>query len=174
MNSLLRVRTAYGRLLTLCGWIAGAVTFAVMCLTLANVISRYALSHPIAGSLELTEGALPLIIFLSLALTQFHGGHIRVTLLTDHFPPAAARLALVIALLAGALLFAWATWAGWVTAEKSFAIGEMERGSIRFPIWPIKFAVCFGMALLTIQFLIDAACAAIGMELQGPEPETLE
>ncbi|MEI4470124.1 TRAP transporter small permease subunit [Frigidibacter sp. MR17.24] len=182
MNTLTQVRAGFGRFLTLCGWIAGAVTFAVMCLTLANVVSRYGLSRPIAGSLELTEAALPLIIFLSLALTQFHGGHIRVTLLTDRLPAGAARAAQVLALLAGALLFAWAAWAGWLSALKSLAIGEMERGSIRFPVWPIKFAVCFGMALLTVQFLIDAVCTAAGLTphhdhgLEAPdlEPPALE
>ena len=174
MNTMLRLRSTFGRLLAICGWIAGIVTFAIMMLTVANVVSRYGFNRPIAGALELTEGALPLIIFLSLALTQFHGGHIRVTLLTDRLPPMAARTATVLALLAGALLFAWAAWAGWISAQKSLAIGEMERGSIRFPVWPIKFAICFGMVLLTIQFVIDAICTVIGITLHAPDPETLE
>lgn len=174
MSTLIQVRSAYRRLLTLCGWIAGGVTFAVMCLVVTNVVSRYGFNKPIAGTLELTEGALPLIIFLSIALTQFHGGHIRVTILTDRLPEPARRALSVIAMLAGALLFAWAAYAGWLSAEKSFAIGEMKRGSIRFPVWPIRFAVCFGMALLAIQFLIDAACVAAGVSLNAPDPEEVE
>ncbi|MCD1619337.1 TRAP transporter small permease [Salipiger manganoxidans] len=174
MNTLTRVRTAYGRFLTLCGWVAGAATFAMMCIVVANVVTRYTLNSPIAGTLELTEGALPLIIFLSLALTQFHGGHIRVTLLTDRLPHGLARALSVIAMLAGAVLFGWAAWAGWLSAEKSFAIGEMKRGSIRYPVWPIKYAVSFGMALLTLQFLLDALCVAAGMTPAKPDPEEVE
>ncbi|MBU1314536.1 MAG: TRAP transporter small permease [Alphaproteobacteria bacterium] len=171
MTTLFRVRMAFGRVLLACGWIAGAVAFSMMVLVVANVISRYGLNIPIAGTLELTEGALPLIIFLSLALTQYDGGHIRVTLLTDRLPRLGARSLSVLALLAGAVLFAWASWAGWLSAEKSFLIGEMKRGSIRYPVWPIKFAVSFGMALLTIQFLIDALCVAAGLKLPHDMPE---
>lgn len=174
MESLIRFRSAYGRLLTLCGWIAAAVTFAVMCLVVANVVLRYGFNTPIAGTLELTEGALPLMIFLSLALTQYHGGHIRVTLLVDRLPEGLARALGVLAMLAGALLFAWATWAGWLSALKSLDIGEMKRGSIRYPIWPIKFAVAFGMAALAVQFVIDALCVAAGMQLHEPQPEEVE
>lgn len=174
MDRLVRIRLAYGRLLTCCGWVAAIVTFAVMCLIVTNVILRYGFGTPIAGTLELTEGALPLIIFLSLALTQFHGGHIRVTLLTDRVPPSMARGLGVLAMLAGAVLFAWAAWSGWLAAEKSMAIGEMKRGSVRYPVWPIKFAVCFGMVLLAVQFLIDAACVAAGMKLHESDPEETE
>ncbi|ETX13366.1 hypothetical protein OCH239_10625 [Roseivivax halodurans JCM 10272] len=174
MTTLFLVRSVYGRFLTLCGWVAGVATFAMMCLVTVNVVTRYAFNRPIAGTLELTEGALPLIIFLSLALTQFHGGHIRVTLLTDRLPQGLARGLSVLAMLAGAVLFAWAAWAGWLSAEKSFAIGEMKRGSIRYPIWPIKYAVSFGMALLTLQFLLDALCTAVGMTPASPDPEEVE
>ncbi|GGH45057.1 TRAP transporter small permease subunit [Frigidibacter albus] len=174
MNSLLTVRLAYGQLLTYCGWFAGAATFAMMTIVVANVVARYAFNSSVPGAMELTEGALPLIIFLSLALTQFHGGHIRVSMLTDRLPRTLSQALLVLALLAGAVLFGWAAWAGWLSAEKSLAIGEMKRGSIRYPVWPIKFAVSFGMALLTVQFLIDALCVAVGMPLQDADPEEVE
>jgi TRAP-type C4-dicarboxylate transport system permease small subunit len=146
----------------------------MMCIVTANVIMRYTYNRPIAGTLELTEGALPLIIFLSLALTQFHGGHIRVTLLIDHLPHSLAHVLSIIALIAGAVLFGWAAWAGWLSAEKSLAIGEMKRGSIRYPVWPIKYAVSFGMVLLTLQFLLDAICVAAGMTPIKADPEKIE
>ncbi|CCF18323.1 conserved hypothetical protein; putative TRAP-type C4-dicarboxylate transport system, small permease component; putative membrane protein; putative Tripartite ATP-independent periplasmic transporter, DctQ component; putative exported protein [Pseudorhizobium banfieldiae] len=171
MLTLSRIRTGFGWLLTTFAWISSAVAFCVMVLVVANVVSRYGFNMPIAGTLELTEGALPLIIFLSLAITQYHGGHIRVTLITDRAPESIARALTIFALLAGALLFGWATWAGWLSAEKSFAIGEMKRGSIRYPVWPIKYAVSAGMALLTVQFLIDALWVASGRQLPHELPE---
>jgi len=174
MDILMRLRAGYGRLLVLCGLIAGALTFAVMCLVVANVIMRYFFNAPIAGTLELTESALPLMIFLSLALTQYRGGHIKVVLLTQHLPEGAARLLKVVAMLLGAALFAWAAWAGWGMAMKSFAIGELERGSIRFPVWPIKFAVFFGLTLLALQFLLDALFVALGGRLADAAPELVE
>jgi len=174
VQNLLRVRQAYGGILTICGLISGWLTFAVMLLVVTNVVLRYGFNIPIPGTLELTEGALPLIIFLSLALTQFHQGHIKVVILTQHMPAGLRRVFRVLAMLVGAGLFAWAAWAGWHGALKSLAIGEVERGSIRYPIYPIKFAVVAGMVLLTIQFLLDALAFALGHDLDEIEEGILE
>ena len=174
MEAILKARAAYGRVLSLCGLIAGVTLLAVMVLVVANALMRYLFNMPIAGTLELTEGALPIIVFLSLAMTQYEGGHIKVVLLTRRFPQNMQRAAVVFAMLAGAGLFAWATYAGWKLTAKSFAIGEIERGSIRYPLWPVKGAIAFGMALLTIQFLIDAALAALGGALPEADPEEIE
>ncbi len=171
MPIILRFRAGFGRVLTLCGLTAGIALMAVMVLVVANVFMRYVFNAPIAGTLEMTEGALPIIVFLSLAMTQYEGGHIKVVLLTRALPPRARRAAVVFAMLAGALLFAWATYAGWRLAAKSYAIGEIERGSIRYPLWPIKGAIALGMALLTVQFLIDAAVVALGGHLPDANAE---
>ena len=171
MRSLERLRHLYSHILKTCGLFAGLLTFAVMCLVVANVALRYSVNAPVAGTLELTEGALPLIVLLSLALTQYNGGHIKVVLLTQNLPATPQRILAVLAMLAGALLFGWAAYAGWLTTAKSIAIGEIERGSIRYPVWPIKAAVCFGMILLTIQFLLDAMLLALGGTLNEPHAE---
>jgi TRAP-type C4-dicarboxylate transport system permease small subunit len=171
MERFSSLRSGYGSLLTICGVIAGALTFAVMCLVVANVVLRYGFNRPITGSLELTESALPFMIFLSLALTQFHGGHIKVVLLTQRLSPSVATAMKVFAMLLGAVFFAWAAYAGCLMAMKSFAIGELERGSIRFPIWPVKFVVFFGLALLSIQFLLDAIYVALGGDLENSDKE---
>ncbi|WP_172327436.1 TRAP transporter small permease subunit [Mangrovicoccus sp. HB161399] len=174
MHKLETLRRRYGAFLSLCGTAAGVLIFAVMLLVVANVAMRYLFNRPVTGTLELTESALPLIIFMSLALTQMHGGHIKVVLLTRRLPERLARAANVLAMLAGFVLFAWAAHAGWMMAAKSFAIGELERGSIRFPIWPVKFAVCFGLALLAVQYLLDAVWAALGGKFGDGSGEVME
>lgn len=174
METVDQMRRRYGAFLRLCGIFAGVLTFAVMCLVVANALLRYAVNAPIAGTLEITEASLPLMIFLSLALTQYHGGHIRVVVVTQHLGVTPRRVLMVLALLLGAVLFAWASWAGWIMAMKSYVIGETERGSIRFPLWPVKFGVFLGLALLTVQFLIDALYAALGGEMPGADPEHVE
>jgi len=60
---LIASRLLFGRLLRLCGAVAGGITFAVMMLVTANVIARYFFNAPIAGTLEVTESALGYIIF---------------------------------------------------------------------------------------------------------------
>lgn len=174
METVLRLRAAYGRVLQTFGLVAGVILLGVMVLVVANVLLRYLFNAPIAGALELTEGALPIIVFLSLAMTQYEGGHIKVVLLTRRMPAGAQRVALVLALLAGAFFFAWASRAGWNLAAKSFAIGEIERGSVRYPLWVVKGAIVFGMGLLTVQFLLDAVLAALGGSLPEAEAEEIQ
>jgi TRAP-type C4-dicarboxylate transport system permease small subunit len=169
MQMLEKLRRSFGSVLNICGLFAGVVLFAIMCLVVANAVLRYALNAPIAGTLELTESALPLVIFMSLAVTQFHGGHIRVVLVTQHFPSSVRQILRVFALLVGAGLFAWAAWAAFGMTMKSMAFNEMERGSIRFPLWPVKMTVFVGLVLLAIQFFIDAIFVAAGGKLPDSE-----
>lgn len=173
MNLILQLRNGFGRALNFCGLTAGFILLAVMALVVANVLLRYLFNAPIAGTLEMTEGALPLIIFLSLAMTQYEGGHIKVVLLTRKLSKRLQRAAVVFAMLVGAVLFAWASYAGWMSMAKSIAIGEIERGSIRYPLWPVKGTIALGMSLLTLQFLIDALLAALGGELPDSEAEEI-
>jgi TRAP-type C4-dicarboxylate transport system permease small subunit len=151
-----QIRDAYGRLLRVCGLIAGLIAFATMALVVANALMRKLFNRPLEGTLEIVEAMLPLLIFLAIAFTQLNKGHIRVILLTRHLPDAVQHWLHVATLLIGCAFFVWAFWASWGHAMESWEIAENAWGAIRFPIWPVKFAVSIGIALLAIQFLLDA------------------
>lgn len=168
MLSLIRQR--FGHVLRLCGALAGGVTFAVMLLVAANVLTRYFFNAPIAGTLEITESALGYIIFLSLAMTQYEGGHIQVVLLTQRLSPRAARMLEVIALSIAVAFFAWATSATLDSALESWAMNEQEWGAIQFPLYPVRFAITLGLGLMTLQCLLDALLAATGQSLAQTHP----
>src|SRR6267154_6370893 len=64
-------------------------TFAMMCLTSADALSRYAFNRPILGAYEITEKYLMVAaIFLGLSYAYRGGVFIRVTFLVDRLPPA--------------------------------------------------------------------------------------
>ena len=151
-----RLWSAYGRLLYALGLLAGITTFAMMLLVVANAVSRFLLNTPVTGAFEITQSMLPILILLSLALTQFRDGHIRVVLVTRRLSPFWRRLVLSLAALLGAGFFAWCAYAAWGLALQSYAMNEQEWGSVRFPIWPVKFVVCLGLALLALQFVFSA------------------
>jgi TRAP-type C4-dicarboxylate transport system permease small subunit len=156
MPAFQRLYRAYGRLLRGFGMISAISTFVMMLLVVANILGRYLFNAPLAGTLEFTESLLVLVIFLSLALTQYDGGHIRVTLLTRRLTRGAARAANVFCMLLGALFFAWCAYAAWRFAYQSFSFREQEWGTVVFPLYPVKFVVFIGILLLAIQFLLDA------------------
>ena len=68
-------------------------TFAMMCLTSADALSRYAFNRPILGAFEITEKYLMVAaIFMGLSYGYRGGLFIRVTFLVDRLS-GAARLA---------------------------------------------------------------------------------
>jgi TRAP-type C4-dicarboxylate transport system permease small subunit len=151
-----RINRFYGRILHALGLVAGATTFLMMLLVVCNVVSRFAFNKPVEGTLEITESALTVLIFLALAMTQHEGGHIKVVLLTQRLPARLARWAEIAALTLGALFFAWATYAAWGFAQQSLAINEHQWGAINYPMYPVKFVIFGGLLLLCGQYVLDA------------------
>ncbi len=173
MNAFQRVYRVYGRLLRGFGLISEVATFVMMVLVVANVLGRYLFNKPLTGTLEFTESLLVLIIFLSVALTQYDGGHIRVNLITRRLPRTYARALTVIAMLCGAAFFTWCGYAAWIFAAQSYSFNEQEWGEVVFPLWPMKFVVFFGIALLAIQFLLDAVAETM-MPIAADDERSME
>src|SRR6266550_4015713 len=64
-------------------------TFAMMCLTSADALSRYTFNRPILGAFEITEKYLMVAaIFMGLSYGYRGGLFIRVTFLVDRLPRA--------------------------------------------------------------------------------------
>jgi len=156
MSAFERLYRGYGRFLRAVGLISSAATLLTMVLVVANIIGRYLFNKPLTGTLEFTESLLVLIIFCSVAVTQYDGGHIRVILMTRRLPKHVQRIFTVIAMLGGCVFFTWCSYAAWIFAFQAYSFNEQEWGEIVFPLWPMKFVVFFGLATLALQFLLDA------------------
>ena len=89
----------------LCGLLAALALFAIMALTLVDVVGRKLLDHSIPGSLELTEILMVVVIFASLPLVSLHGEHVVFDSLDGWWSRSMRRLqqALVDAVCAAAL-----------------------------------------------------------------------
>ncbi len=173
-ESFERLYRAYGRIVSGFAVLAGLIIFAIMWLVDADVFMRKFFNAPVQGSFELTEGGLVLVVFLSLAFTQYRRGHIRVTLLSRHLPMSVQHGLYIAVLFIGALFFAWCTYATVGNAIRSYNIGEREWGVIQVAIWPEKSAIGLGTLLICLQFLLDAIrhCLVVGGSLPpvGEEP----
>lgn len=142
--------------MTACAVVAGALLFALMWLICVNAFSRKLFNAPVVGTLEITEAVLPFVILLPMAFTQFRRGHIRVTLLTRHFPSGMRRILHVAAVVIGGLFFFWVAWATGGFALRAWNVGETAWGLIRIPLWPTKGVISLGALLLSGQFFLDA------------------
>lgn len=165
-----RIYNGYGRILVWFGLAAGACTFFMMWLVVANSLMRKVFNYPLEGTLEVTEALLPTLVFLSLALTQFKKGHIRVTLMIRSLPFRLQHGLGVAAMVIGFCFFLWVAAASWGFAMESFSIRENEAGVISFPVYPIKFIVFIGVSMLSLQFLLDAVRETLNFN-QEIDPE---
>lgn len=86
--------------------ISAALILFAMLLVSAEVISRKFFNMPIPGQLELGELLMPPIIFLAIAHTQSTGGHVRMTIVIDHMPPAWRHAAEIIVKLLAIAVYA--------------------------------------------------------------------
>ena len=173
MSRFQRLCRAYGRLLHVFGLLSAISIFVMLVLVVANVIGRYTFNAPITGAFEITESLLVVVIMLGLALTQYHDGHIRVTILTRRMPPRWAWIAKIIALFLGAVFFAWCAYASWKFAYQSYSFNEQEWGTITFPLYPFKFVVFVGIVLLAVQFALDTI-NEIARAPSANQPATIE
>ncbi len=127
------------RLLDLCcGLLAAVALFAIMLLTLADVLGRKLLNQSVPGSLELTEILMVVVIFAALPLVSLHREHVAFDSLDALMPAWLRRVqqALIDVLCAVALgALAWLMWDkaaqmtgyGDTTAQLKLALGPFVR-----------------------------------------------
>lgn len=156
MTAFERMCRGYASVLRVLGYISGGATFVMMFLIVANATSRKLFNHPLEGTHEMTESSMVLVVFLALAYTQMKGGHIRIALLTRYLPIRRQHLFFFFALTVAGLFFALASYGTLQWAIEAFSVGERTWGNVPYPVWPLKGLISIGLALLSIQFFLDA------------------
>src|SRR5688572_19795357 len=119
-----------------------------------NAIGRK-LFIPFPGTVESVESLLVVSVYFGVALVHLAGGHVNVTIGTGRLSPAARHLLDVAANLLAALVFGFLAAGAWAEAVRSIAMLEFRLGVYRFPLWPFKTLFATGLALLTIQLVLN-------------------
>lgn len=140
-----------------------------MFLGVADVVGTKFLDYPVPGTLEFTESTMVLVVFGALAYTQTKRGHIRVEIFYNMGTARARSLMEVYTQLIGLAFFGLLAWTGWQEALYSWNLGEATMGTIRFPLYPARFMLAFGVSLLVAQLLIDLI-ADLGRAVRGEAP----
>ena len=135
-------------------WVCSVGMFLIiplMLMTTSDVISRSFFNKPIAGSFELSEYMLAIIILLAAAYTQQVKGHVWVDFFTVKFSQRAQNVFRVITDLASLFIIAVLVVMGYVQAHEEKSVSDM----LRIPQWPFKMLVCVGGLLLWLELLLD-------------------
>lgn len=119
-----------------------------------NAIGRK-LFIPFPGTIESVESLLVVSVYFGVALVALEGGHVNVTIATDRLPAGARHVLDALANVLAALIFGYLSAGAWAEAVRSIALLEYRLGVYRFPLWPFKTLFATGLALLTIQLLLN-------------------
>src|SRR6267154_2083440 len=130
-------------------------TFAMMCLTSADALSRYAFNRPILGAYEITEKYLMVAaIFLGLSYAYRGGVFIRVTFLVDRLPRP-LQLSVNYAAHLASLLFCVISLVATGQQALRGLRGETTLSALPLLVGPAYCLVPLGFFALTILMLID-------------------
>ena len=118
-----------------CGALSALALFAIMALTLVDVLGRKLLSRSVPGSLELTEILMVVVIFAALPLVSLHAEHVVFDSLDRLMPAWLRRLQqAAVELLCAAALAALA-WLLWDKAAQMAAYGDIT-AQLGLPLGP--------------------------------------
>lgn len=161
-DTVLKIRTAYGKVIYGFAVLAGATTFAIMWVIVANALGRKLFNSPLPAALEMTQSLLVLSLMLPFALALMQREHVNTVFLTSRLSESARRKLYIFWMIIGCIVFALVTYGTYRYGLRSFRMNEQTWGAgLKFAIWPSKIAVSFGALLITIQFAIEAFCAIV-------------
>jgi len=142
----------FGRFLRLLALGGGIVLMLLMGYTVLDVVLRYGFNKPFSGSLELTEFAMAVIVFLGIAYCGITGGHVAVDILERPLQDPRLRFVPVLLTFSSAVLFAAIAW---LTAAEALTSMHRVSNMVRWPHWPFQLTVAVGSAMYALVLLFQ-------------------
>lgn len=133
--------------------ISSLILMALMLLTCADVIGRYAFNNSINGTTELTELALGIIIFCQIPVVTMASTHVVVDILDRLLPSIFLRLSGVISNLIVAVGFYYLADRIWFMAERSLRRGVFTEF--------LQIPVAYFIQFISIMMYLSAAVLVI-------------
>jgi TRAP-type C4-dicarboxylate transport system permease small subunit len=129
------------------------VTGMIMLGIVGDVVRRTTTGKSIPGMIELVETFMAIEVFLGLAHAEATGVHVRMSLATNAMPFAVRRVVKTFGMAVCMIGSAWFAWASTLRAIESTAVAEVKPGLLRFPVWPARWAIAVGFAVLALEYL---------------------
>lgn len=136
--------------------LAGVTMVLLLLWTVGDIIGRTFFSRPFPGTVELTELAVVVLVYLGLARAENDDAHIAVDLL---YVRLGARAQLAVRVVAGLLSFlvvAVMTWRLALFAGQLEA-GGFTTGVLRIPLYPVAIVGVVGATAFALAILSNVA-----------------
>lgn len=134
--------------------VGGVVIFAIMWVSVFEIVLRKAFNSPLYGQLDLIEQSMATYTLLTVSYCYRKAGHIRVDILANHFTGRAkwiaelaasfAAFALVLLLLPGVVHY----------FDNAYSIGDSTINT-QWPTWPSKLVPVVGFSILAARIALE-------------------
>ena len=154
---------------------AGSVGLAIMMfLTLADVVGRI-FDHPVAGTVELTELIMGMIIYLGVGFTTFNRSHIRVDILITMMSARAQAVLDVVTHAIATVFIGFVVWRLFLQAASR--VENNDQTIIwEIPVWPVAYVMALASVLmltsLVLHLVIAARAAVTGQVMVVGDPSS--
>lgn len=151
---LLHVDRMLGRIEDVFNDVGAIAIFALMWLTIAEVLGRRLLNMPVPGAIDYIEVGMIAFAFMGVAYCQRLNGHVRMDLLLGSLKGRLLWGVEAFAVAAAASYAAIIVYAGAQDAWRSYDLGD-DTIDIHLQVWPSKLVVPLAMALLVCRLLVQ-------------------
>ena len=147
-------------------YVAGATMVLLMFLTVTDIFRRWALRSPLTGTVELTQLAVVVLVFLGLGHAEHQRDHVSVDLITARLSRKARA---PLGVLAGVVNLTVLALLAWQLFEYALRLrgGRYVTPTLGFPIYPVALVAVVGVmvfAAAVVSNLIGDARDARGRE----------
>lgn len=139
-----------------------------------EVASRYLFNSPTIWAWDINAQLMVVLVMLGLGEVYRRDLNVRVDVVTELMPP---RVRLALDLLMGLFVLFVAciiVWTSWDFFEQSFSRGQRASSLFAPPIWPAKFLLFFGSAVLVLQVVAKMVRDSIHLFRGIPGEEATE
>lgn len=156
MNRFLQIAGhTYKGIIVALNYVSVILIFLMSLLVFSDVMGRYLFNHPIAGTTEIVKCTIIVIVFLGITYTLNQKRHIRTTIILDRLPSIYQHILELIASLLCLLIFSILIIFAWQAAMESLIVREFDGVQVKVPVYPSRFIIVLGSALLIIQSILD-------------------
>lgn len=128
---------------------------AAGCVLTSEVVGRYFLGTPSDWQDELSTLLLVGATFASASWTQARRGHVGIDALAHVLPPAVDRARRLLADSCAAVFCGYFSWKSFQLLMEAIDEGQISGSAWGPPLWIPYACMCVGMALLTVQILLQ-------------------
>lgn len=149
-------------------YIACGLMFLSTVITLLNVITRLVFNSPIYGAVEMVQYGVLLAICFGLPSCTLHGGHAKVTLLTDALPRKGRAVLNALVDLVSILLFAVISYK-LLDSVASVLKNGRTTDVFKVPYQYVYYAIILGLVLMVLMLVYCMVCEFVRMGREGDD-----